>query len=120
MHRKLIALAAVGASLMVPAASFAQSAHSNQGSVAPISSSVRAGNHAKLDFKSIAKELGRDTKSVHKAFRDNRPPMTGSRPTPMQLMTAISGAAAELGVSADTLLNLVLQYGGHAVVAANR
>ena len=120
MHRKLIALAAVGASLMVPAASLAQSAHSSQGSVALVSSTARVGHQPKLDFKSIAKALGRDTKVVQKAFRDNRPPRTGTRPTPAQLAAAISGAAAQLGVSTDTLLNLVLEYGGHAVVATNR
>ena len=120
MHRKLIALAAVGATLMIPAASFAQSAHVGQGSVAPVSSTARAGQHPKLDVKSIAKALGKDTKAVRKALRDNRPPMNGTRPSVSEIMTAISGAAAELNVSPDTLMSLVLQYGGHAVAAANR
>jgi hypothetical protein len=120
MHRKLIALAAVGATLIVPAASFAQSAHAGQSSVAPASSTARAGQHPKLDVKSIAKALGKDARVVRKAFRDNRPPMNGTRPTTAQVIAAISGAAAELDVSPDTLMSLVLQFGGRAVAAANR
>jgi len=120
MHRRLIAVAAIGATLIVPAASLAQSAHHGRDAVAPVGSTARAGHHAKLDFGSIAKALGMDKKVVHKAFRDNRPPMNGTRPTVSQILTAINGAADELGVSPDTLMNLVLQYGGHAVAAANR
>ena len=120
MQRKLIALAAVGASLIVPAASFAQSAHHGQGSVTSASSTARSMHHPKLDFASIAHALGRKTKVVRKAFHDHRPPMTGSRPTAAQLIASISGAAAQLGVPADTLMSLVLEYGGRAVVSSYR
>ena len=57
MHRKLIALTAVTASLMVPAASFAQSSTAPQGSTSAASSTARVGNHPKIDFAAIAKEL---------------------------------------------------------------
>jgi len=112
MHRKLIALTAVTASLMVPAASFAQSSTAPQGSTSAASSTARVGNHPKIDFAAIAKELGLDTTVVRKAFRDNRPPKTGTRPTAEQRAAAIAATAAQLGVSVDTLKDLVSEYGG--------
>jgi len=109
-RRNIIALVGVTASLALPVAAFAQSSTATSSSIAR---QDHAG-HPRIDFASIAKELNRTTDQVHTAFRNNRPPMTGTRPTRAQMEAVIAATAAELGVNADTLKSLVSEYGGGA------
>ena len=107
-RRNIVALVGVTASLALPVAAFAQS---STGTSSPTARQDHLG-HPRIDFASIAKELNLSTDQVRTAFRDNRPPMTGTRPTQAQMEAAIAATAAELGVNADTLKTLVREYVG--------
>ena len=112
-RRNIVALVGVTASLALPVAAFAQSSTAPSTTTPTQSTQTRAG-HPRIDFAAIAKELNRTTDQVHTAFRNNRPPMTGTRPTQAQMEAAIAATAAELGVNATTLKDLVGEYGGGA------
>ena len=112
-RRNIIALVGVTASLALPVAAFAQSSTAPSATTPTESAQMRAG-HPRIDFAAIAKELNLTTEQVHTAFHDNRPPKTGTRPTEAQREAAITATAADLGVSATTLKELVGEYGGGA------
>ena len=107
-RRNIVALVGVTASLALPVAAFAQS---STGPSSPVERQGHVG-HPRIDFASIAKELNLSTNQVRTAFHNNRPPMTGARPTRTQMEAAIAATAAELGVNVDTLKSLVREYAG--------
>jgi len=116
-RRNIIALVGVTASLALPVAAFAQSSTGSSTTTPTQSTQARIG-HPRIDFAAIAKELNLTTEQVHTAFHDNRPPKTGTRPTEAQRDAAITATAAALGVNADTLKDLVGEYGGGAPAGA--
>lgn len=112
-RRNIIALVGVTASLALPVAAMA---HSATNSSTTTSTQSRA-DHPRIDFAEIAEELKLTTEQVRTAFRDNRPPKTGTRPTQAQRNAAITATAASLGVNVETLKSLVKEYGGGAAQA---
>ena len=112
-RRTIIALVGVTASLALPVAAMAHSA-TNSSSTSSMTSTPSRADHPRIDFAEIAEELKLTTEQVQTAFRDNRPPKTGTRPTQAQRDAAITATAAALGVNATTLKSLVNEYGGAA------
>ncbi len=109
-RRNVVALVGVTASLALPIAAYAQS---TTGSASSVARQDQAG-HPRIDFAAIAKELNVTAEQVRTAFRDNRPAMTGTRPTEGQRDAAMTATAAALGVNVETLKSLVGEYGGGA------
>ena len=112
-RRNIIALVGVTASLALPVAAMAHSA-TNSSSTTSMTSNQSRGDHPRINFAAIATELKLTTEQVQTAFRDNRPPKTGTRPTEAQRTAAITATAAALGVDVATLKSLVTEYGGGA------
>ena len=77
-------------------------------------------DHPRINFAAIATELKLTTEQVQTAFRDNRPPKTGTRPTEAQRTAAITATAAALGVDVAMLKSLVTEYGGGAAQAGHK
>lgn len=97
MHRRIIALTALTASLALPVAAFGQAATS--GSTAP----TRHAQHDRVDLAAaLAKELGLTTAEVKAALEANRPE-AGQRPTDAQK----ASLAAALGTTVDRLDTLM-------------
>ena len=95
-RRNIIALVGVTASLALPVAAMAHSA-TNSSSTTSTTSNQSRGDHPRINFAAIATELKLTTEQVQTAFRDNRPPKTGTRPTEAQRTAAITATAAALG-----------------------
>ena len=112
-RRNIIALVGVTASLALPVAAMAHSA-TNSSSTTSMTSNQSRADHPRINFAAIATELKLTTEQVQTAFRDNRPPKTGTRPTEAQRTAAITATAAALGVDVATLKSLVTEYGGGA------
>ena len=112
-RRNIIALVGVTASLALPVAAMAPSA-TNSSSTTSMTSNQSRADHPRINFAAIATELKLTTEQVQTAFRDNRPPKTGTRPTEAQRTAAITATAAALGVDVATLKSLVTEYGGGA------
>ena len=116
-HRTIIALVGVTASLALPVAAMAYSA--TNASTSTTSTQSRA-DHPRINFAAIATELKLTTEQVQAAFRDNRPPKTGTRPTEAQRTAALTATAAALGVEASTLKSLVTKHGRGAAQAGHK
>ena len=112
-RRNIIALVGVTASLALPVAAMAHSA-TNSSSTTSMTSNQSRADHPRINFAAIATELKLTTEQVQTAFRDNRPPKTGTRPTEAQRTAAITATAAALGVDVAMLKSLVTEYGGGA------
>lgn len=110
-RRTIIALVGVTASLALPVAAMAHSATSASSTG---TSSLSRADHPRINFAEIATELKLTTEQVQTAFRDNRPPKTGTRPTQAQRDAAITATAAALSVDVATLKSLVNEHGGGA------
>ena len=115
-RRTIIALVGVTASLALPVAAMAHSATNSSSTTSTTSTPSRA-DHPRINFAAIATELKLTTEQVQTAFRDNRPPKTGTRPTQAQRDAAITATAAALSVDVATLKSLVNEYGGGAAQA---
>ncbi|MBJ7247827.1 MAG: hypothetical protein JHD05_01700 [Thermoleophilia bacterium] len=113
-RRTIIALVGVTASLALPVAAMAHSATNASSSTTSTTSTPSRADHPRINFAAIATELKLTTEQVQTAFRDNRPPKTGTRPTQAQRDAAITATAAALSVDVATLKSLVNEYGGGA------
>lgn len=118
-RRNIIALVGVTASLALPVAAMAHSA-TNSSSTTSMTSNQSRADHPRINFAAIATELKLTTKQVQTAFRDNRPPKTGTRPTEAQRTAAITATAAALGVDVAMLKSLVTEYGGGAAQSGHK